>query len=70
MEKQYCVCINFGYETTTASYIDLTAVYSANKEGTYDVPKLNILNGSTDRHARLKLLFVEEKTANGSLPSI
>lgn len=47
MEKQYCVCINFGNETTTASYLDLTAVYPANKEGTYYVPRLNILNGNT-----------------------
>ena len=54
MEKQYCVCINFGNETTAASYLDLTAVYSANKEGTYNVPKLEILNGNTDEARKVE----------------
>ena len=54
MEKQYCVCINFGNETTTASYVDLTATYSLNRDGFLDVPKLNILNGNTDEARKVE----------------
>lgn len=56
-EKQYCVCIDFGHGETTASYIDLTAVYSINKEGTYDVPKLNILNGNGDETRKVETVI-------------
>ena len=56
-EKQYCVCIDFGHGETTASYIDLTATYPENKEGAYDVPKLNILKGSTDEARKVETVI-------------
>lgn len=56
-EKQYCVCIDFGHGETTASYIDLTAVYPENKEGASDVPKLNILKGSTDEARKVETVI-------------
>lgn len=59
MEKQYYVCIDFGHGETTASYIDLTASYEVNKEGTYDVPKLNILNGSNDEARKVETVICQ-----------
>lgn len=56
-EKQYCVCIDFGHGETTASYIDLTTTYPVNQNGVYDVPKLNILNGSTDEARKVETVI-------------
>lgn len=56
-EKQYCVCIDFGHGETTASYIDLTATYPENQEGTHDVPRLNILNGNNDEARKVETVI-------------
>lgn len=60
MEKRYYVCINFGYEFTTASYIDLTVTYPLNKDNFYDVPKLNISERSTDETCKVKTAICYE----------
>lgn len=57
MERQYYVCVDFGHGETTASCIDLTATYQLNKDGFYDVPKLNILNGSTDEARKVETVI-------------